>query len=361
MYSLFTGGYDGDYSGYHWPEFNYIKNKYLLKLYQLQEYYHSRVYAVKGTNFLAILLNNLSIPMHYDNVRYVEACRSRMDYISKVMRMTSSTNPGILHNGEFYGDGVKEIIYSIDEYFDIPYVVKNWQDMISVKPLLHPKSDLDMMLPNGKRASSGDGLAAIAINIPMLALQYKCFLMDQFTKAKERQSMLGTVHFVHMCILPNMLPDSLDISIMNRLMNLFYGRPQGVSYLRHAIATANYTKQVDGVLAKVLYRLENTKLDDSHELLQIPTVYSKTMIDALQMPDFAPTRQIWWSLLLSRLDIMKFIIDVNPNQDNNVNRRDINELKTDLKYLRRDSILPNVMSKDMLFDVESEINDILAS
>jgi hypothetical protein len=360
MYSLFADNPAYSAGGIsHWPEFNLIRRIYIKELQVLQNYYHNRVYSVKSNHLLVNLLNILSVPMQYSNQRYVEVCRDRADTISRSLEITSETHYGKLHDGVFYGPGCTEILYSVDEYFDIDYVVKNWKDMISVRPLLHPKSDLKLLLPNGKKSSSEEGLATIAINIPMLALQYKCFSIEQYNNLSKTGSLLGATHFIHMYILPNMIGPQLDITIMNRLVNLFYGIPMGEGYLRHVFRISDYSQRIDSILTKVLYRLSTDRMSFQLMLENIPTIFNNNMSVALQMPNYQPTRQVWWSLILSRLMYMKLLIDIGIVRSDNSNLNSIHNLQIELKRLLREHVYNSELSSDILYDTELTINQIL--
>ncbi len=342
-----------------WPQFELIRRTYLRELYKLQEYYHNRVYAVKSNHLLAYILADLDVPMSYSDDRYVEVCRARADITSRATFLTSDTHYGKLHNGVFYGPGTTEIIYSVDEYFDTSIVRNNWKDVIAVRPLLHPRSDLRLMLPNGKKSGNETGLAAISINIPMLALQYKYFSLDQYANKEKRDSLLGVTHFIHMYVLPNMMGYHLDIVIFNRLMNLFYGKPMGVSFFKHAFNIIDYSSKIDYVLKKELEVLKTTPLLDISMINETPAIYSSSMISALHMPDITPTRQSWWSLLLSRLSIMKFIIDIGATASDRLNMSDIVQLQISLKRLLRENIYPQILPRDLLYETNETIDEIL--
>jgi hypothetical protein len=362
MYEIFNESYYTGSSGtYHWPEFDYIRKTYLKEIYTIEQYYHSRVYAVKSNHILQYILDDLSVPMQYEPHRYVEACRARAAFVSKTVGLTSEIGFGKIHQGPFYGPGSQEILLYTDTWFDVDAVLNNWQNVISVKPLLHCRSDLNLMLPNGKKSGTESGLSTISINIAMLALQYRQFSLDQYKRMTAKNGLLGSSHFIHMYVLPNMMGPHIDLVIANRLMNLYYGKPMGQGLMRHAFAISDYSQKVDRILNKVLERLKSTKLSDAEILGFIPSIFNSSMLKALQMPDYAPTRQIWWSLLLSRLDIMKFILDIGLlSTGYHLFMPDINQLKIDLYRLKRENILKNVLPFDLYYDYNDIIEEILA-
>jgi hypothetical protein len=360
MYQLFENASTGMSPIYHWPEFDYIRRTYLKELLTIEDYYHSRVYAVKGNHFLQYLLDDLSVPMQYDPFRYVEACRARASFVSKTIGMTSETNYGKIHSGIFYGAGSQEIIFSTDEWFDIDEVLTNWKNIIAVKPLWNCRSDLSLMLPNGKASGTDSGLTAISVNIAMLSLQYRQFSLDQYKRMGEKHGLLGAPHFIHMYVLPNMMGPHIDIVILNRLMNLYYGKPMGQGLMRHAFSISDYSKKVDTVLLKVLDQLKSQKYTFSSMINLIPSIFSPNMLQAVQMPDFAPTKQVWWALLISRMDLMKFLLDIGLlSGSDDLEKTYINELRKDLFRLKRENILQNILPFDLYYDYNDIIDSIL--
>jgi hypothetical protein len=330
------------------------------EILNIVDYYHNRVYAVKSNHFLTNLIYHLNIPMQYSIDRYTEVAYARAPFLAKTLNMTSDINYGQMFKGVFYGPSCDELILYEEDYFNPFYAEREWMRINAVKVLLHPKSDLGLLLPNGRDSSTGGGLAVISVNVPLLAVQYRGFVKSQMTKIKEEDNaMLGIQHFIHMYVLPNMLYSQVDLTIMNRLMNLFYNAPMSEPLLKHPFKVLDYTHRVDHVLTDVLKVLRNKPERFDAAMNQIPTVIAKNMQDALQMPDITPTRQVMWALLLARLDIMKFFIDVSNETSLRINRMEINQLKRLINHMRIDAVFTNVLPKDLAFDTMETIDAIM--
>jgi hypothetical protein len=342
------------------PEFEYIRRTYQRELLNVVDYYRNRVYAVKSNHLLANLLYHINIPMQYSIDRYTDVALTRAPYIAKSFNMTSDINYGRSFDGVFFGPNCKELILYEEEYFNPFYAEKEWERISAVKVLNHPKSDLSLLLPNGKDSSTGGGLAVISINIALLAVQYRGFVKNQMTKIKQEAGILDIQHFIHMYVLPNMLYSQIDITIMNRLMNLFYNAPMSEPLLRHPFMVTNYTHRTDHVLTDVLDKLQNKTERFDAALNQIPTIIAKNMQDALEMPDLAPTRQVLWALVLSRLNIMKFLIDVSNDNSLTINRMEINQLQRMLRHFNIDAIFTNVLPKDLSYDAIQTVDRIMS-
>ena len=359
MYRLFETVSNQNNTSVKYAEWDYIRRSYLQELTAVKAYYRSRVYSVKSNHFLARILNNLNIPMYYPADQYANIAITRAPFVLGGIGVTSSRDKGTLFNGIFYGPGVTEIIISDTDYFN-PYQAEiNWRDICAVKPLLHPKSDLGLLLPNGRPMSSGSGLAVISINLPLLAMQYRGFCLEQQAKTSESGSLLSVSHFIHMYVLPNMLDAQTDIVIMNRLMKLYYGAPMGKANFKHPFMVHDYSDKIDKVLTKVLHMLDDKAMMYTWLLKNIPMITSTDAQAALILPDVMPTMQVQWVIVLSRLSIINFIIDVGGDKCIHMNRTDLNTLRLMFIRLRGSHLLENILPKAMLYDTMLIINNIL--
>ncbi len=359
MYNLFTENSDLNFSLTYFPEFDVVRRTYIRELSNVVDFYRTRVYAVKSNHFLANLINHLSVPLQYAVDRYADVAAVRAPYLAKAMNMTSDINTGQLFPGVFYGPGVKEIILYDDSYFNPFYAEREWERIAAVKVLLHPKSDMGLLLPNGRSMSDGDGLAVISVNIPLLAVQYRSFMAWQRTKTTVEGELLGISHFIHMYVLPNMLYSQVDISLFNRFMNICIGAPMGKPKLKHSFSVLDYTKQLDHVLDHVADKIRSTSERFEQILKQVPGIISVNSYDALAMPDITQTQQAFWALILSRLEIMSFLIDLAGEDTLRQNRIEITDLKRTLMRFRNSHIYEKVLKGELLLDVNNLISHIL--
>lgn len=361
MYQLFTKRYISNNTIIRPPEFELIKRTYIAEVKHIVDYFNTRVYAVKSDHLLARLLTIAGIPFQYDLNRFTELANTRTPYIAKTFNFTDPTNAGRLFKGMFYGEGTTEIIISDDEYFEPHTALADWKNIQAVKVMMHPVSSLSLLLLNGKVNTSDTGLAVININIPLLLVQYRGFVEEQQLKINNGSvSLLSVQHFIHMHVLPNMLYSHIETVVLNRLMNLYYGAPNGVALKKYPFQLSNYESKVDKVLGVILKKIKNNRLPYYTTLKIIPSIFKEDCQDSLLMPDIAKTRQVIWALFMSRLKIMKFLIDVGDKPGQYANTFLIGRLQRDIKYLLNTNMLPVVLSEDLLFDTMSDIKDILA-
>lgn len=355
MYQLFEDYNDPTVSVSKPPGFNYIARIYNREIQTIVNYYNSRAFYLNNTNILVRILNSFTVPIESSIDRYVEMATTRGPYIAKHFGITSEINFGKIHEGTFYGDKVKEIYLYNENYFSPFTIGKDWQSLRPVTVLDHPISDLKLLLPNGKVNSTAEGTATIAIDIPMLLTQYRYFLLEQ---QYNSESVLGANHFVYKYVLPNMLYSHIDIVLMNRLMNLYYGAPMSTNLYKYPFPIVDYSSAVDKDLKRVLNRLKNSRTPYFGYLQNIVSIGNPSMVESLKMPDLAKTRQVWWAMFLTRLKVMKFLIDVGGSNGVHTNGYFIGKLKLDIKRLTNERIFETMLPMDMLYEVKETLEEL---
>jgi hypothetical protein len=359
MYKLFSKRFEANNSVIRPPAFELLRRIYQREIFNIVNYYNNRVYAVKSNHILCRVINTTLASFNNDLDRYVEIINTRSPYVAKHFNFTSPIGYGTEHDGLFYGKGNTEIIVYDEEYFN-PYAeIANWRQIKAIEVLYHEFSDLGLLLPDGSVNSTDKGLCVIKINIPLLLIQYRGFVQEQFAKMAENDSRLGITHFVHMYVLPNMLYSHIELCIMNRLMNLFYSAPMGDAIGKHAFPIVDYSGRLDNVLKDVLHHIENTGYLYYTYLKNIPSVFKQDMQDCLIMPDMAKTKQVWWALTISRLRIMKFLIDCGDSRGLASNRSLINRMKLDFKRILDENTIEMVLNKDLYFDLSETMLEML--
>lgn len=363
MYQLFTKVYDSLTAVIRPPEFELIKRTYEAQLLNIINYYNNRVYAVKSNHLLCRLLTMSEIPVQYELDRYVEIAYTRSPYVAKHFNFTSELSYGKVAPSIFYGPENNEIILYNEDYFDIDVVIKNWKTVSAVKVLEHPFSDLGLLLPTGIDHSTDKGLVVMTVNIPMLLVQYRSFVLEQYNRILmpgNNEARLSVTHFVHMYVLPNILESHLELCIVNRLINLYYGAPMGEALKHHPFSLIDYSAKIDKTLLSVSKRLQRTRMLYFSMLKNIPSIDYPDAQEALLMPDIARTRQVWWAMLLTRLRIIKFLLDIGGANGIAMNRSMVNKLQIELKHLQEENMIKTLLPDDMYFDVSENINFMLS-
>ena len=333
MYSLFTNNYAAITGVIKPPNFELVRRSYLHELDKIINYYRSRAMVVPAQHLLCRLIDVAMVPMQYDVYRYLDVVYARAPYVGKHFKMTSSITYGQPFQGVFYGPGCIEYIITEEHPINITEAVANWKSIRAVRVLEHPISDMGLLLPNGRINSTATGISVIVINIPLLMLQYRCFLESKKALATE-DTVTSPQYFIQQYVLPNMLYSHADIVVFNRLENLYRGRSNSEALMKHPFAIVQHTAKLDSVLDDVLFKIENARLNYPTYLSNIPAIRMDDAREALMLPDIASTIQVWWLLMYSRIREIKFLLDVGGAKGQASNGVYMSELRMDLKALR---------------------------
>jgi len=230
-------------------------------------------------------------------------------------------------------------LIGINDRFDVLEADKNWKNVRAVNVLLTTRTDLSTVLPDGKAYSFNDGISVVSINIPLLAVQYRAFLNNQFKSSYfQTGDALTTGHFVNMYVLPNMLYSQTDMILFNRLNSLLLGSPLQTNNYRPPFYQVDYTKNVDRYYLKLIDYFGKSQRDFRTILSILPMVGAQNFKEGLRLPDFASTRQIFWAEVLTRLDAVLMLTKLSPASGTLLNASDVNYFLREFNLLDQDNI-----------------------
>ena len=340
------------------PQWPYIKSGLARNLLKIMNYYKSARIGVRGGHPLLRYLIGLAVPKALPLDRYYSNVDSICMEFSISHGFTSSLSAGRIHQGNFYGPNIPEIILATNESFDPEYVTQNWEDVTSVKVLLHPKTDLNIQYLVGKDYSDEYGLCVIHVNVAMLAVQYRAFVYAQARKTDPvtRESIN---RFLGGYVIPNMMPSHLDWAIFNRLIHQHYDQPFGHPRIQHAVALADYARHVDDVNAKTLKNMRQTPARFDNLLNAVPLVTNDHLSNLLLMPDVMPTRQVSWALIATRLRALGFLIDIAGSHVASLNRPALNQCMRALEMYDSATLISEKLPVSLAFEAEKNIRTLL--
>lgn len=343
------------------PTWNYARSALKRNLQTLTNYYHNKGFAVRSNHILVKLLNIIGVDHNQHIERYYEIVSARTNKLGMHLKFTSSIYSGQLFDGVFYGNGTKEIIIADDEYIN-PYTIeKDWKNIQAVTVIDHPRSDLDMLLPNGKKTGTETGTATIVVNIPALATQYREFAKTQYAKyLEEDQSLSSVAFFVHQYVLPNMMPSHLDAALFNRIVNLGIGKPMGEALVKHPFMLLDYTKHVDQVYKKLVDTLKSTDAEFWTMLRSIPLVSTDNAQLLMRLPENAPTRQLAWAEFITRLKCIEFLVQTNPNHGTVMSSKDLNYLMKKILQYSSDGVFRQITDSELYYETIQQVKNIIS-
>lgn len=303
-------------------------------------YYRTNPTIVKSDHLLVKLLNAVNVPYSLPAERYVDVVSARSEDLSMFFKLTSARYKGQAFTpGPFYGPRVAELIISHQEAFNPWEAEARWRELSPVRVLRHPVSNFGLQLPDGVDRNSESGMSVVAINIPLLALQHRTWLLEEAARvAVTGESPKSTAHFLRQYVIPNMLVSHLDYLIFNRMDCITKGLPFGQALTKHSFAMIDYTPRLDPVLAQLVGYLQTSTRSWSGMLETIPGVTRKNLASILELPKIPRTRQVEWALAVSRLPALDWLMSVTKIAPRTRNGTEVNRLLRRLKAYENEAI-----------------------
>lgn len=356
MYSLFNSMPEKLSGVLKIPAWNYLQDGLRRNLETVMSYYRNHSMAVQSDHFLVRLLQSITVPKSLNIERYADNVDQMSLNLSMALKMTSSIYRGQIFDGVFYGPQCQEVLLAHNTPFDPFDADKNWRTQVPVKVLRHPMTDLGLRLPDGNDNTTDFGIAVVTIDIPLLAVMYRAFRMEEQAAQEERgENQRSVMQFVHMYVLPNMMPSHLDQVIFNRLHAVLKGAPLGEPRRRHSFPLVDYDDRMNAALDDMLEVLERQGKDFRGIMQQIPMVTDESMDTLMRLPNLVPTQQVTWALSLARLPAMDFLVRVSKGGANIRNRKEVQYILRNIRMYKRNSmmkVLPPAMHADVSFEME---------
>lgn len=360
MYSLFNSMPESLSAVARVPGWNNIRDGLKRNLDTVIRYYRNHPMAVQSDHFLVRLIQSIDVPLSQNIERYVDNVQTMALNLSMALKMTSSIYRGQIFPGVFYGPETFEVIIADNEDFDVFDAEKNWKDLQPIRVLRHPITDIALKLPNGVDNSTDSGIAVILVNIPMLATMYRSFRLEQASwQELYQENQMSTMQFVHMYVLPNMLYSHLDLAIFNRMHALAQGAPIGEAKRPHSFPLVDWDHRLTQWQTNMLALMEKIGRDFRGMMHEIPMVTARDLDDVMKLPDIVPTQQVIWSLSISRLPVLDFLVRVSKAGASTTNRNEVNYVLRQIRMYKRNSMM-KVLTPDVLTEVMFEIDTIEA-
>lgn len=349
MYNLFnedTSPYTGDINI---STLNFVKGNLTRELLKLVMYYRENVHSVHTNHFLTKIMNQIPLSLNEDIEYYYLKTLDRGMDISMSLRFTSGIHRGKVFDGMIYGPGTKEIYVVVNE--DIRnYKDEDWRDLKPLRVLSHPRTSILFNPIRNEAFESELGVAVFLLDIPMLMIQYRKWLLDptSFNRELSDKSMM---QFIAMCVLPNLLYSHLDVAIFNRLNEWRYGTAPNDSVPRFPVAIINYTNQLDKVLLDLNDKLNRHRKEFEGVLRNIPAISSESYMNVIRVPPMAITRNNKWALVISRIPTFRFLFKYSSDLNIDRNMTERNEVLRQLRELKYDRTIEQMISKEFYDEV----------
>lgn len=340
------------------PEWSYVQQAMFVNQNAIVDYYRPSGMAVDSDHPLVTLLLSLGIDVTVPLLRFHSYMSSNALTISMGQAMTSSLSRGRPFKNVFYRQPTLEFLLAHDNDFDPVIADRNWQDLIPIRVLSHGRSAINHPLLTGK--TSGGDVAVIAINIPLLALQYRAFRLEQIQLENEKQVQQKTImQFLFAYPLLNAIMSHDDYALVNRMRMLSGLDGHDRNDFKHPFHVTNYDQRIDRLYGKLLEHILASRMNISTIAQTIPMFYDDDLLSLSMLPDIAPTRQVNWCALASRIELIQLLLKVQSSDGKATDGNFVSQLRYRLGTHLRDSSLRDQLPPAAFQRIQSIIQELL--
>lgn len=363
MYSLVDVDPKKEYGVTRLPEWKTVQDGLTRNLRMVLNHFRHTSYSVAADHLLVQILQSIDVPLSLNSERYYNNISFDALVTANTFQLTTPFGVGKVFKGVFFNKAIKEVIIGFDEAFNYAKVEADWQNATPVRVLRHPFTHLDLQVPNGKVASPQLGLAVIAVNVSLLAFQYRAFYQAEIAKQKRDPTYVqrNIMQFMHMYVLPNMLESYLDYALFNRFNHLWLNKPMYSYSNREVVHVPDYTKLVNSVYKRQIEIIQRSSYSAPATLAAMPAASVPDMRPVMFVPDVVPTRQILWSVILSRLPMLLFLVRAAQGNERVQNQNGLLGVETTLLRLKNQRVLDSVLPKELYQPTMDAIDEILGA
>lgn len=337
MLNLFNPPFMGGRTPPILPMYDYIIKTMNREMDRVKNYYRENIYVLENSHRLIRLLIDLQTYMTLSPESLVRTIRNETPRLCRAYDINSPiVHSGIQTIGEIYKRNCAEVFISVEYDFDVKKCIDNFQQLQPIHVLTHDFTDLGMGLANGKYNSEEFGTSVFSIDLALLALQFKVW-WEKERYVKETDTYLPTHYFAHKYPIVNMLGTHTDVCIFNRMVSLARGitPPNGRNH--HSFLVADISDKIDGTHEKLLERFKSTPMDYLQRLNAIPSLQYGSYYRSVNHPELAPTRNVRWAMVLSRLNAVEFLLTMDEaSNSEHMNLYERTVIATELRIMRND-------------------------
>lgn len=330
MYKLFEKRYVPFEGTYEASEIRLIKSTVNVNFETVKGYFENSSFRSNNSHLLIRILRSMEVSLETPFERVVETTYARAPYVAKHFNLTSEGNYGTPHKNVFYSSAFNEAVDYIFYKSEIdinPFSEdKSWVNLSPIKVLWHPGSDFRMLVPNGELRTPFKGFSVVAIDIPLLVLQYREYCLEMVVK-HETEAVYNPAKFLTTRVFPKMLKTQLDLAFFNKFLvkQGILEDVQPVNWLPIALLDTN--SRINKAVNELYPKLQRSRGSYTQVLQTIPGIFQDNAFNALQLPDVLATRQAFWLQVLSRFMVVDFLFKLQGKKGREVNRGYIADFK----------------------------------
>ena len=354
MHELFTGSPARKGGTSSFPELAYLRRVYEQVFEEVRQYYRVNPKRVGADNFLGKLLKMLPLRWDLNDEDYFHYIDDYSAGVTRAFGIVSPVHSGRVHEkGVTLGDKSNEIVVLNNGTYQSELMGSQWVKLPTYEYLYHTRTDIRAPIMNNTTPGPGYGVGAL--NLPLMALQYRKWLKLRGEGEGQTESVF---RFVGGVVLPNAVESFFDIAVFNHLNRKYMGSgiPKLVS--PHPFYVVDVERRVDQLCDNIIKDLPRRNDDIERLMWSIPMVVNPKLWDVMELPDEPVTRNNEWALAIARYPYVRFAVEAAVRTTSG-DRSYLNEIHESVYGLLRDRVFSGKGSMEFVKDAEGKMNTLL--
>lgn len=334
MLQLFMSRDDTHYPVTYLSRMDYVKRRCLEELRRIQLYYHGRENNTSNTHVISKLVHMLYSDFSTDPMKVFRDINANRDYIARQLGFVSDISFGKVLNNYLYNSNSKEVYISVENFIDPYDFQENWRAYVPIRVVYTDELNIDFYNFDGTKDKQFESLTVVEVDINILMLMYNYWGLHRI----KNDLTTNVNRFVRTVVLPKMMGSMLDLTLWNRFMNLFYNNNMYRGYVyKHPFHVIDFKPDIDYAFKNILGKVSNKSMKFNNLIEYVPSVYNTKMNNALLLNRIYYTKQSEWSVWVSRLDYIDFLLDIGGEKGYARNSIDIKKLPQYIRLLENGS------------------------
>ncbi len=353
MFSIFYNNKNVVIPNTVYPKWSYIEDNIRNNIAKVFRYYRSAEEPVPNQNLLTRLIVNTLPDITLSTLAYVEQLELKLDHITRFGIVDNKS--GVVFSQGFSAN--QEIFYSVQKQTYYYNIENTWRKLVPLRIVYTNNSILDYEIRYGKMGSKD--FTIYELDYIQLMLMYR-----EWANIRKRNNVsIKPNIFISQIVLPNMLLNSINIILFNRLIDLFYSLEIPKADIRYPFFLINVEKDVDMIYKEFIKSYSNRRLSIETILSTIPKVDRNTsMLQELRISDFRFTYLNKWLFWFLRLRYIRFLIDFLSVNGQKYNLEHIRIMQKYFLEYQSDKVpLPNNVSKENVDTIKRYIIELRTS
>jgi len=340
------------------PKLEYWLEVVRNKLDKIITYYNNMSVYVDRPNPLVSFLQSLSINTGMDELDLISLIDNNAKYLVKQFNFTSTLSKGKKHKDVIFKNVIEYfLITDLENVADL--LEDDLEDIEPIKALYHNKNDIVFSLPSKTKLTDeeeDDFKPTIIYNIEINKLVVSYYLWMKKQEKLDRD--IDPARYLGSYLFPKVLKSFNDMSLLNIVIDLWFNNfPNVMFYKSHidsiSVSTINNIIKEYGKLINKLTKYSNLYYKDLLE--NIPLLYENGY-EFLTLEVDGINKNNFWLIVLSRLDIMEWLISIEELR--RVNKSQIEDFRLFLDRYGKRNIYSLIADEEILEHYREKLLDI---